>query len=274
MTLCFDVLVDEAVSWSEAKETDDGVLERSFRLARPGSDVPGVIWLPSRSRSPQPVVLLGHGGSGHKRSERIATMARWFASYAGLVAVAIDGPYHGERVGSPLAAGDYQHRILQEGLDVVVERMVGDWQATVETVSALEGADVTSLGYLGLSMGTRFGLPFGAAVGAQLRCAVFGKFGLQGASGFYEDHDSTSRIKDDAQQLCAPTMFHVQWDDELFPRDGQLALFDSLGPREKVLVAFPGGHGETHPMAPKLWCEFILKHLRPDKLRLGNLIAP
>ncbi|MGA2530495.1 MAG: hypothetical protein ABSG36_15215 [Acidimicrobiales bacterium] len=261
---CLDVTVGDAVSWREASGMDNPVLEREFLLQRSGSVVPGVVWLPSRRQSHCPVVLLGHGGSGHKRSGRIVELGLWFASHAGLAAVAIDGPYHGDRVTSPLAPEEYQRRISEEGLDAVVERMVGDWRAAVEAVSTLERVDATSLGYLGLSMGTRFGLSFGAAVGTELRCAVLGKFGLESVEGFYENLDTTSRVKKDAGGLSATTLFHVQWDDELFPRNGQLALFDTLGTREKLLIAFPGLHAETHPMAPKMWCEFILKHLRPD----------
>ena len=34
------------------------------------------------------------------------------------------------------------------------------------------------------------------------------------------------RLTADAGQVSAPTLLHVQWDDELFPRQGQFALFD------------------------------------------------
>jgi hypothetical protein len=110
-------------------------------------------------------------------------------------------------------------------------------------------------------MGTRFGLPFAAAIGGQLRCAVFGKFGLRQGPAMHEGLDAPERIAADARRVTAPALFHIQWDDEIFPRDGQLALFDLLGSRDKELAGYAGTHSETKPAAITRWRDFIARHL-------------
>jgi len=181
--------VNDTIEWIGPGAVRDGVVEREFRLSRAAGTVPAVLWLPSAPASKQrpeqkpeakpPLVLLGHGGSGHKRSERNLSLARWFASRAGLAALAIDGPYHGDRVSAPMPAAEYQPRIVAEGTEAVLDRMTGDWLAAVDALGAAGIADTSSVGYVGMSMGTRFGLPVAAALGGRLRCAALGKFGLR-----------------------------------------------------------------------------------------------
>jgi hypothetical protein len=80
--------------WLGEQVTEKGITERPFRLDRRSGPVPGLLWLPADWAPSRPLVLLGHGGSGHKRSDRILPLARSFCSQAGIAALAIDGPYH------------------------------------------------------------------------------------------------------------------------------------------------------------------------------------
>ncbi|WP_432935969.1 hypothetical protein ACQPXM_21970 [Kribbella sp. CA-253562] len=217
------------------------------------------MWSPEPVDQPLPIVLLDHGGSGHKRGNRQLDLARWFATEAGAASVAIDGPYHGDRALEPTA--DYQRRMAEPGIEKVTDGMVADWLATLEAVTGLDGVEGDRVAYLGLSMGTRFGLPFVAAAGSRLRCAVLGKFGMQQPAGMPAEIDMRPRFAADAPRITVPVLFHVQWDDELFPRTGQLALFDLLGSPGKQLIGFSGMHAETSPMAVEAWREFVRRHL-------------
>jgi dienelactone hydrolase len=249
-------------AWADPPATDAGVTERSFLVARPAGRVPGLLWLPPPAASPPPVVLLGHGGSGHKRNERNLSLARWFAG-RGIAAMAIDGPYHGDRADAPMPVGEYQARMAAEGAEAILDRVAGDWQAALAALRDRAVVSASDAGYLGLSMGTRFGLPLAAVMGGQLRCAVFGKFGLTAGPSQHEGLTAPGRVAADAQRVTSPVLFHVQWHDDVFPRDGQLKLFDLLGSADKQLIAYPGPHEETRPAAVTTWRDFIAAHLAP-----------
>ena len=63
---CLNHPVTSVIEW-RGQATAEGVIERSFMLSRRSGAVPGVLWSPGTLARP-PAVLLGHGGSGHKRS--------------------------------------------------------------------------------------------------------------------------------------------------------------------------------------------------------------
>lgn len=237
-----------------------GVVECDVQLEGATQTLPAVLWRPVDQGVRLPVVLLGHGGSGHKRSGRIVQLGRRFAS-AGAVAVAIDSPFHGERVASPLAARDYQARMVAEGLGRVVDGMVDDWLAAVDVLTDVGLVDPNRLAYVGLSLGTRFGIPLAARAGDSLSCAVLGKFGLRQSASMPSGPEMSSRLRSDVVRITAPVLFHLQWDDELFPRDGQLELFDLLPSADRQLVAYAGGHSVTQPGAVDTWCAFVDRHL-------------
>jgi fermentation-respiration switch protein FrsA (DUF1100 family) len=60
-----------------------------------------------------------------------------------------------------------------------------------------------------------------------------------------------------ARAISVPVLYHVQWDDAIFPRDGQFELFDALACADKRLLARPGPHAETHPDDEASWQDFI-----------------
>jgi dienelactone hydrolase len=243
------------VEWLQ-EQAGDGYVERSFVLRRAGEPVPGVLWSP-RASTPQASVLLFHGGSGHKRSDRHLRMGGWLASVKRLAVIAVDGPHHGARVTAPGAAPAYQQLIADEGIERVTARLTADWLETVSALAGLGLADDAHVSVFGMSMGARFGLPVAAALGPRLRCAVLGKLGIRQAPSLHPGLSAPGLMLSAARAVTAPALYHVQWDDEIFPRDGQFELFDTLGSADKRLIARPGPHGETHPDDEASWRDFI-----------------
>ena len=243
------------VEWL-GEQTSAGCVERSFLIRSRSGSVPGVLWSPGTVPAP-PLVLLFHGGSGHKRSERHLRMGRWLASAAGLAVLAIDGPYHGDRVASPMAPAVYQQLIVDEGIGQVTARMTEDWLDVVSALAAEGLADDTKVSVFAMSMGVRFGLPVAAALGSGVGCAVFCKFGIRQTGLLHPGLCSPGLMMAAARAVAAPVLYHVQWDDEMFPRDGQFELFDALASADKRLFARSGPHAETHPDDETSWQEFI-----------------
>ncbi len=221
-------------------EVDGGVRERRFDLDRAGHRIPGVLWTPAGAEGPRPLVLLGHGASGHKRQDYILSMARRLAGHRGMAAASIDGPVHGDRRApgsdsrSPTVFLHFAQRWSSD--DGMTDEMVADYRATVDALQSLPDVGPGPLGWWGLSMGTILGLPFVAAED-RMTAAVMGLMGLTGPT--------KPRIETDAPNVICPVLFLVQWDDEIFTREAALALFDALGSADKRLHASVGSHGEV-----------------------------
>jgi dienelactone hydrolase len=250
-----------SLRWLGEPISEAGVTERRFNLERESGIVPGILWTPMEQSRPVPLILMGHGGSGHKRADRQLMLGRRFAAVSQVAAAAIDGPFHGDRVAEKVDRRQYQAMMAAIGVDKVTDGMVDDWGATLDALSQLDGIDAERIAYMGFSMGTRFGLPYVAAAGERLRCAVLGKNGMRQASSMTTAAHMAPRFERDAPHIKLPLLFHVQWDDELFPRDGQFELFDLFGTSDKRLIAFPGLHGVAAPEAVQAWCEFVTHHL-------------
>ena len=72
-------------------------IESGFSCTVDGRVVPGALWEPATPAGPVPLVLLGHGGNGHKRQDYVKAVARGLARHHGVAAAAVDGPVHGDR---------------------------------------------------------------------------------------------------------------------------------------------------------------------------------
>ena len=80
------------------ERTEDGVTRRSFTVSAGGEAVPAVIWAPEGAKGSRPLVLMGHGGSQHKKTPGITARARQYAQRLGYATLAIDAPHHGDRI--------------------------------------------------------------------------------------------------------------------------------------------------------------------------------
>ena len=221
---------------------DDGVRQRRFDVRRGARTVPGILWTPTDPAPGRPLVLIGHGASGHKRTEYVSSLGRALVR-RDMAAAAIDGPVHGDRRAD---GGDNSELTFLEFCQAwsshpdMTDEMVGDWVATLDALVDLEDLAGSPVGWWGVSMGTIIGLPFVAAE-PRVAAAVLGLMGLTGPT--------RDRIAADAPKLRCPVLFLVQWDDELFGRAEAAALFDAIGSDDKRMHVHPGRHGALPPEA-------------------------
>ena len=241
--------------WKDEGSSEGQITERQFVIKGSRKPVPGIIWSPEDAKGPMPLVLFGHGGSGHKRVARSLMLGRRLAGVSQFAMAAIDGPAHGDRKDP----GEYnQNAAMTEGsVGQVIDGMVEDWCATLEHLTGMDFIDGNRVAYAGFSMGTRFGIPFVAAAGDSLRCAALGKNALETKDPSRVSASAGPRFKQDAPKIRVPVLFHMQWDDELFSRESQCSLFDLIASEDKRLIAYPGPHGTSAPEAVDQWCRFI-----------------
>jgi dienelactone hydrolase len=217
------------------------VSERGFPIARrllrsTRRSVPLAIWHVEGSGAPRPLVLIGHGGSGHKTAPAVERVAQALVGQAGFVAAAIDGPVHGERVAAGEGAEQVRDRFraLWAG-GGSVEPMVADWNDALDDLCAMPIVDVGAIGWYGLSMGTAYGLPMVGCT-PRVRCAVLGLWGRCRPRG--------DEILRQAAAVRVPVLFQAKPDDEIITIAGATAVFTALGSADKRLTLHPGLHTE------------------------------
>ncbi|MEM7220810.1 MAG: alpha/beta fold hydrolase [Pseudomonadota bacterium] len=235
------------MSWTtEAQAAEGGMTERAFTLAGDNGDVPGVYWEPAEGGA-DALVLLGHGGTTHKRVPYLIAVAQLLAA-RGVASAAIDGPGHGDRL-TIAHTGDNFKAVWDAGGGT--EGMLADWRAALDFLHAETGERPT--GWWGLSMGTMMGLPV-CARDERIRTAVLGLMGTWGPNG--------AALTEMAPKLTLPLRFLVQWDDEIVPRDACLELFGLIGAKRKTLHANPGLHAAVPQFEVAASADYLASQLR------------
>jgi dienelactone hydrolase len=248
------------MDWRSPAVVSKGVWERPFHVTRADDCIPGVLWMPEEPSGPVPLVLIGHGGKSEKRNVASLSLARRLVRRHGIAACAIDAIAHGER-GPIIDTGDGPAQ--PEFIDLwrrpdLFDRMNADWTATLDALLASGRFDAARIGYWGLSMGTMLGLPFVASE-PRIAAAVLGCCGLKGPN--LPPRHFVERHRADAPRLACPVLFMVQWDDEIFDREGALELFDLIGSQDKRMHVHPGKHSALPAEAMEATREFLATRL-------------
>lgn len=230
-----------------------------FRVHRDGDRlVTGSLWIPNESIRPNALMAFGHGASGTRYQLPIPYLARKFAK-EGIVSLSMDGPVHGlrqrEEGGRPALSQEMRRSNM-------IEDMIADWSSAVEVTESRIGFSADKFGYFGLSMGSIFGIPYLAKRNKDNQPVTVATLGLLGTTGAVSD--LAERLNRDASYINAPVLFLMQLEDELFPRDGCIELFDALGSHNKRLHANPGLHPAVPAEEIDFCLGFVLDHLKGD----------
>ena len=247
-----------------SESSEQGVTERAFNVVVAGESVPGIIWAPEGASGPRPLLLIGHGGTQHKRIDTVLARARSFVRHHGYAVVAIDAPGHGDRTTPEAAAAARDaltQRMVERSREMNVEmsrqmaernlRAVPEWKATLDAVQKLDFVGDGPVGYWGVSMGTAIGVPFVASE-PRVKAAVFGLAGIREPNSLFEAA---------ARSITIPILFIFQWHDQLVSRDAGIALFDAFASREKTMHINPGGHLGIPEFERDDYARFLVRHI-------------
>jgi alpha-beta hydrolase superfamily lysophospholipase len=200
---------------------------------RDAQRVPAVAWLPAR---PKALVLAGHGGSGHKEAAAIRSIASAFHE-RGIAVLAVDGPVHGERRSDgsldPSVAKEAFRAAWRQGMGRL--SMAQDFSRALDVLCMQEALHGVPVGYVGVSMGTAYGIPLLAAE-PRISVAAIGLWSVA--------YPASEHLLEHAQRIRCRVWFTHQWHDQIIDRAGALDLFEAIGSDDKRLVAYPGGHRE------------------------------
>ena len=242
------------MQFTSEQRHDDGVLEREFTLG----DIPGILWTPTSTSAPAPLILVGHPGGLPTMYPRVAGRARHYAAAYGFAAAAIELPGSGDRprvaaleharadLRTAMRAGEPVDDIVDALVLPLVEMAVPEWQTALDALLSLPeiGGPVGCDGGV-ISISIRL-----AAVDPRIAAAVLFAGSFVPRSMFEQ-----------ARQLTVPLQVLLQWDDEGNDRQQALDLYDAFGSHEKTLHANLGGHTGVPSYELDAGARFFARHL-------------
>ena len=239
------------------EEIANGIIERRFDLKVEDEVVPGIHWLPENPKEKIPTILLGHGGTQHKRVVNILEMAQLYVTELGWAAVALDAPNHGERMTEEQRAAQREARAAGAtrpraaagaGLAGAAPKAVKEWKALIDDLQTNPAWADGPFGYWGVSMGCAFGMPLLASE-PRITAAVLGLAGVR---------DETQL--ENAKKITIPLMFLFQSEDQLMNIDSGLRLWKAFASEEKAFHMNPGGHTGIPKFERKAARDFFQRH--------------
>ena len=228
--------------------------ERRFDLTVEDEVVPGILWTPEDADGVRPLVLIGHGGSQHKRAPNVLALARRIVRHLGYAAAAIDGPMHGDRIpdGTDLT------------LDIVSRRMREDPNETAAAVpqgahGVAGDAHRTEAG--GRRRRRAHGL-LGPVDGDGHRPAVRRVRAADRLRGARVDGPVRRRARrvgavDHRSRCSSSSSGTTSW----CKRTDALTLFDTLASTDKTMHVNPGAHAAVPAEEIAATERFFAKHL-------------
>jgi pimeloyl-ACP methyl ester carboxylesterase len=246
----------------------DGAECREFQLAGGRGLVSGTLVTPVAAAPGMPALILGHDLASDHRTERYVALACEYARRDGFAVAILDGPFHGDRQPSSVAAiepGPERFGRLrgEMGKPGVSAAMSADWRLLVDVLTGLPQVAACKVGFEAVSMSALLGVTF-VADDPRIDCAVFHVIGIrtggQGATAGPELGGdlfaaNVARIEDRPVQLLASA------DDVLFSRASSELFFDTLTGQDKELLVLPGIHFDP-PVKPLSGREYAAAFLR------------
>ena len=224
-----------------------------WMITKSSKKIPAALWLPYGGDRPYPLVMVSHGGSGHKTSDLVLDVVNELVEPLKIAVLAIEGPLHGarrENFNEGPAVREEFKALWSRGGDV--DAMVEDWKAALDDVCSRPEIDSERVAWYGVSMGTAYGVPLLAA-DSRIGAAVLGMWGIC--------RKPSDRLEKDAVNIHIPVLFQTKSEDQSFTAEGQNALFNLLKSSQKCIVNYSGGHTDPKGDQLKEAIEFLRIYL-------------